>query len=251
MNKMDHTEALRLQAAEKYVLGELDSNLRDQYEEHYFDCAECAVDLQAAAAFAATSRQVFEEDASAALAAAAAGRRAHSQPAPAPSWIQRFRWAFAAVPAFAALVLATILTYQDMVLIPHLKNAATPAVASLSGPVLDLPPTGTRSGADAPANATPFEVRPDESFSVGFDFTPSATLSAYVCQLQDPSGRVLLQVAVPAAKANQRFSLAVPGGLLAAPGNYRIVFLGADPTSGNALPGNNTQSFTISVAFRQ
>ncbi|HXL22530.1 MAG TPA: hypothetical protein VOA78_08695 [Candidatus Dormibacteraeota bacterium] len=249
---MDHTEALRLQAAEKYLLGELDATLRDQYEEHYFDCAACALDLQAAAAFAATTRQVFQEDANAALAAAAAGHRAPASSTPdQPSWIQRFRWAFAAVPAFVALVLATIVTYQDTVLIPHLKNAATPAVSSLSAAVLDLPPTGTRSGADAPANASPFQVRPGEPFSVQFDFTPSAALPAYLCQLQDASGRTLLQVAVPADKANQRFSLAVPGSLLPASGNYRIVFLGADLASGQPLPGSNTQSFTITVAFRQ
>jgi hypothetical protein len=251
MNKMDHTEALRLQAAEKYVLGELDANLRDQYEEHYFDCPECALDLRAAAAFAATSRQVFQEDANAALAAAAAGRRAPVEPTPAPSWLQRFRWTFVAVPAFAALVLATIVTYHDTVLIPHLKNAAAPAVSGLSAAVLDLPPTGTRSGAGTPANASPFLVRRDESFAVQFDFTPSATLPAYVCQLQDAVGRILMQVAVPADKANQRFSLVVPGSLLPASGNYRIVFLGADPASGQPLPGSNAQSFTISVAFRQ
>jgi hypothetical protein len=251
MNKMDHTEALRLQAAEKYVLGELDANLRDQYEEHYFDCAACALDLQAAAAFAATTRQVFQEDANAALVAAAAGHRAPANSTPdQPSWIQRFRWAFAAIPAFAALVLATIVTYQDTVLIPHLKNAATPAVSSLSAAVLDLPPSGTR-GDNAPANEAPFQVRPGESFSVQFDFTPSAALPAYVCQLQDATGRVLLQVAVPADKANQRFSLAVPGNLLPASGNYRIAFLGADPASGQPVPGSNAQSFTISVAFRQ
>jgi hypothetical protein len=35
---MDHLEAKRIQAAEKYVLGELTPALRDEYEEHYFDC---------------------------------------------------------------------------------------------------------------------------------------------------------------------------------------------------------------------
>jgi len=236
--------------ARSHVLGELDATLRDQYEEHYFDCPACALDLQAAAAFAATTRQVFQEDADAALAAAAAGRRAPVEPTPAPSWLQRFRWTFAAVPTFAALLLATIVTYQDTVLIPHLKNAATPAVSSLSTAVLDLPPSGTRGG-NAPANEAPFQVIPGESFSVQFDFTPSAILPAYVCQLQDATGRVLFQVAVPADKANQRFNLAVPGSLLPASGNYRIVFLGADPASGQPLPGSNTQSFTISIAFRQ
>jgi len=50
MAQMDHNDAVRLQAAEKYVLASF-PGLRDEYEEHFFDCAECAVDLKAAAAF--------------------------------------------------------------------------------------------------------------------------------------------------------------------------------------------------------
>jgi len=49
---MDHSEALRLQAAERYVLGELSPELREQYEEHYFTCEECASDVKASAVFA-------------------------------------------------------------------------------------------------------------------------------------------------------------------------------------------------------
>lgn len=58
---MDHTEAIRLQAVEKYVLGELPEAQRDEYEEHYFDCAECALDLMAAATFVDTAREVFRQ----------------------------------------------------------------------------------------------------------------------------------------------------------------------------------------------
>ena len=42
---MEHTEAVQLRAAERYVLGELAGDLRAQYEDHYFGCAECAEDL--------------------------------------------------------------------------------------------------------------------------------------------------------------------------------------------------------------
>jgi len=35
--EMDHSEALRQQAAEKYVLGELPPPLRDEFEAHYFE----------------------------------------------------------------------------------------------------------------------------------------------------------------------------------------------------------------------
>ncbi len=42
---------MRLQTAEKYVLGELAEELREAYEEHYFDCQECATEVIATAAF--------------------------------------------------------------------------------------------------------------------------------------------------------------------------------------------------------
>ena len=41
---MDHDEAVRLRAVVKYVLGELPETERDSFEEHYFDCGECALD---------------------------------------------------------------------------------------------------------------------------------------------------------------------------------------------------------------
>lgn len=56
---MDHTEAVRSQAVVKYVLGELSEILREEFEEHYFQCAECARDLQATVEFASACRQIF------------------------------------------------------------------------------------------------------------------------------------------------------------------------------------------------
>lgn len=43
---MDHGEAVRSQAVEKYLLGELDGAARDQFEEHFFDCGACAEDIR-------------------------------------------------------------------------------------------------------------------------------------------------------------------------------------------------------------
>jgi anti-sigma factor RsiW len=56
---MDHNEALRLRAVEKYVLGELPPSLRDQFEEHFFECQECAQDVKAAAEFVDNARAVW------------------------------------------------------------------------------------------------------------------------------------------------------------------------------------------------
>jgi len=59
---MDHEEAVRLQAAEKYVLGDLAEELCEAYEEHYFDCQECATDVIATAAFVDGARDIFKKE---------------------------------------------------------------------------------------------------------------------------------------------------------------------------------------------
>jgi Putative zinc-finger len=48
---MGHDEAVRTLATEKYLLGELDPELCDQFEAHVFACQHCAFDLWAAATF--------------------------------------------------------------------------------------------------------------------------------------------------------------------------------------------------------
>ncbi len=48
---MEHQQATQLMAVEKYLLQELGPEVRDQFEEHFFDCQECATDLGATAAF--------------------------------------------------------------------------------------------------------------------------------------------------------------------------------------------------------
>jgi hypothetical protein len=35
---MDHNQAVREKATERYLLNELDPGVRDQFEEHLFDC---------------------------------------------------------------------------------------------------------------------------------------------------------------------------------------------------------------------
>jgi anti-sigma factor RsiW len=52
---------LRLHAAEKYLLGELAPEVREQFEEHYFECEACANDVKAGAAFIDGARVLFKE----------------------------------------------------------------------------------------------------------------------------------------------------------------------------------------------
>src|SRR5260370_27744756 len=133
MAQMDHNEAIRLQAAVKYVLGELSPVQREEYEEHYFDCAVCALDLKATAAFVDASREVFKAD---------KARAAEREAAPVRGgW---FGWLrpIVAVPAFAALLL--VVTYQNVVTIPRARGEAPQrprsfVTASFSLPLANTP----------------------------------------------------------------------------------------------------------------
>ncbi|MGH9560390.1 MAG: anti-sigma factor family protein, partial [Terracidiphilus sp.] len=39
---MNHTEAVEQMTVEQYLLGELDGSAREDFEEHLFNCPECA-----------------------------------------------------------------------------------------------------------------------------------------------------------------------------------------------------------------
>ncbi len=235
---MDHNETIRLQAAVKYVLGELSPVQREEYEEHYFDCAECAVDLKALATFADTTREVLRQERANSFARDAAPAR--------EGW---FRWLqpIVAVPAFAALLL--IIGYQNTVTIPESRKTASRT--EIYGQSFLLHPSDTRRGNEVIANDTPLEIQPNEGFLLQLDFIPSSTFSAYLCQLQDASGRVLQQMTVPAEKAKRELHLPIPAGLISLPGQYSLVFLGADPATGKAVNDSKLQYFTFNVAFRR
>jgi Putative zinc-finger len=236
---MDHNEAIRLQSAVKYVLGELSQAQRDEYEEHYFDCAECAVDIKALATFADNAREVLRQEKANQLAVAPVLAR--------PVWL-RWLQPVVAVPAFAALLL--IIAYQNVVTIPQARNTSSRAVAEVYGQSFSLQPSDTRGGNETAVNKVPLEVRPNEGFLLQLDFIPSASFPAYLGQLRDASGRVLQQLTVPAEKAKKELHLPVPAGLISRPGQYSLVFLGADPVSGKPVNDSKLQYFTFNVAFR-
>lgn len=228
---MNHNEAVQLQAAAKYVLGELSQVQREEYEEHYFDCGECAVDLKAAAAFVDTSRDVFRRDAQ-----ESPGRG--SVPARA-GWFGWLRPAFA-IPVFAALLLTV--AYQNTVTIPKAKEEAAHGSAQLFATSFSLQMANVRGGDEIKV-----QVPKNESFGLKFDFTPSRKFDGYIGQLQDASGRSLLQVNIPGSLTNKEAQLVVPAGLLQ-PGKYAFVFTG-DPGSNGQTGKDEVLRLGFSVEF--
>jgi len=60
---MDHHEALRSQCAERYVAGELAALDRDNFEDHFFECPECAEEVRWELIFKANARSVLKNEA--------------------------------------------------------------------------------------------------------------------------------------------------------------------------------------------
>src|SRR5215470_11161944 len=182
MKNMDHTEAVKLQAVEKYILGELTPPLRDEFEAHYFDCMECSLNLRSGVAFAAASRQYFAE----------AAAHAVVVPTPRRDWFAWFK-PLVAVPVFAALLL--IIGYQNFVTIPHLKQAGA-GVAAVN-PWFSLRASNVRGAA-----GEKFEIRPGQAFTLFVDVTEvsKATDSSFLLQLKDSSGKIMGTSSVSAAE---------------------------------------------------
>jgi hypothetical protein len=227
---MDHNEAVQQMAAERYFLNELTPETRDAFEEHVFDCPECALDLRAAAAFV--------DEAKVQLPPMIAEQGAPPHPTPPLSGVvkpkaKRDRWfswarpAFA-MPAFAAMLL--VLGYQNFVTLPALRTEATqPRLLSW------VPVHGaTRGGVHIPISA-------DHEHGVALPIDLSQELAApesgapaytsYAFDLLDSQGKLIWSGALsaaPASETSQRVMLAIPGRRLHN-GTYTVAVSGVDP----------------------
>src|SRR5258707_11236732 len=114
-HSMDHDLAVKSQACEKYLLGELSPELRDAYEQHYFSCVECATQLRMAAELIGASQHIFAKTPD--LAASAPAVRESD------GWSRWPRLAFA-IPGMAGFLL--ILGYQNLFLIHRVPRTRGP-----------------------------------------------------------------------------------------------------------------------------
>jgi len=239
---MDHNEAIRLQAAVKYVLGELSPAQREEYEEHYFDCAECAVDIKALATFADTTREVLRRERESQLAKDLVPARGGWL-----SWLQP-----ALVPACAMLLL--LVGYQNLVSIPHWKglagNSAPLAVEAVQVaapqglPVLSLLGSNRRGG-EAPV----LQAKAGAAFAIKVEIPdpePSAS-SVYLLRLDDSSGSPRVLTTVSRDEAKNTLFLEVPAGFPS--GNARLVVLGVPQAGAEVRTAREITSVSFVVAF--
>jgi hypothetical protein len=230
---MDHSEAVRLQAAEKYVLGELPQAIREEYEEHYFACAECALELKDAVVFVDASREVLRSEKEKPV---EIGRV--PEPGQWLSWIKPW----VAVPTFATLLL--LLGYQSFVTVPKVKEQAARDAAQIL--FNSYPLRGVNTAGE---DGRTLSIRPGEAFLLNFDFVPTRSFDSYIAQLQDGEGHTLLQLRIAGGNANREAYLPVPAGMLQ-PGKYMLAFYGDPGASRKISSQDDAGRLPFTVEFR-
>ena len=216
---MDHSESIRLMAAEKYLLGELTPELREQFEEHFFDCQECALDVRAGAALVEHSKVVLSEP----LAVSPVSVRA---PVAAKSgWFAWLRPAWI-VPVLAALLV--VIGYQNLVTYPQLKQAAT-SPQILPWASINVSTRGT--------STTQITPRVRQGFQLLLNIPPDSGYTSYTFDLSSPSGRLEWSRTIPAASSDEARSIYVPGANQEQ-GIYKLAVRGNTATGGNSDLGH-------------
>lgn len=207
---MDHETAVHLSLVEKYLLDELTPEQRDEFEGHYFDCPECALDLRATATFLSAAKDELK-----------------AVPAQKPVLIKETRksWlpAWLLSPAFAVPVLAACLlciAYQNLVVYPHYRSE----VAALHAPEV-LPSIALAGGDSRGGEAQSITVRSNQPFSMLVDIPAESRFSSYTCLLYSPSGSLVWQVAVSTQQAKDTVVIGVPASNWT-PGAYTLVVQG-------------------------
>ncbi|HTD56528.1 MAG TPA: hypothetical protein VK670_14155 [Silvibacterium sp.] len=217
---MEHEDAVRLSLVEKYLLDELPPQIRDEFEEHYFDCRECTEDLQVTSAFMDAAKNELRAVPLQKPASSAAKKS--SKPWFAWLWSPAF-----VVPALAACLL--VIAYQNLVIFPRFRNA----LAELRTPEI-LPTVSLVGGNSRGGTALSAAIQGAQAFLVLVDIPTQERFSSYTCLLYSPSGSLAGRVQVSAEEAKDTLSIRVPVGR-AVDGSYTLVVQG----NSSAASGEN------------
>jgi hypothetical protein len=202
---MNHEQAMKDQASERYLLGELPENERDAFEEHYFECMMCADEVKSAFAFkdaVRASRAVHDE-----VAARRAARKA--------------KWNLAPPLAAAASVLVAMLAWMQFgVVRPQAMQ-----IAEIGKPrVLTAYRLESTRGQDAFSLAPPNSHEP---FQLEVLVPPDGG-AKYSCLVVDAHGVTRYTLFVAAAQTQDYVRIEIPAGALT-PGDYTLRVDGLTP----------------------
>jgi hypothetical protein len=216
---MDHIEATKSQAVEKYFLGELKGEQREAFEEHFFDCAECAADVKTTAVLVDNVREVLRS-------VPADARKVPGREPRTSGFLNWWKpaYSFAAV----ALLLATV-GYQNFVTIPQIRQGTTTEAQAL--PSYSFVTAGSRGAA-----GLEITVPAHTPFGIYVDIPGDPSFASYSADVVNQSGTTRFSVPISAEQTRDTVQLLIPGSKLEA-GQYDLVIKGykAGSTAGQEI----------------
>jgi hypothetical protein len=235
---MEHQEAIQLKAAERYLLGELSGDLREQFEEHYFTCTDCSRDVEAGAVFVDSARQILGHE----------EREEHEARIARPARPESRGWLGNLLrPVFAGSALAVLLlfaVYQNTVVIPKMKSALSQANAPQVISSFSLVAENSRGG-----DVQTIRVRENATFGLFADIPPQKHFPFYNCAVETESGTPQFSVNVSAEQApDDNIQFLVPPSQLK-PGKYILVVRGADSDQAGKTGQLQVARYAFTLAF--
>jgi hypothetical protein len=217
--QMTHKDAMDLGAADKYLLGQLATDERDQFEEHFFSCTECSEDVRLTAIFLDNLKEVLKEP------YAIRPARAAPEIMRPPAAVRR--WFFSPQIGLAAGIALLALTgYQNAVVIPHLHRELARQEGPQSYSAFFL--TETRSEPNVITAA-----RNEQYVALHFSKKPDKIFPFYRCELKSPDNHTA-QFTVKVPSEGDEWELRLPVGGLA-PGSYTLSVRGAAQENASQL----------------
>jgi hypothetical protein len=207
---MNHDDALRLSAAERYLLRDLDEDLRDQFEAHFFECTDCATDVRSGAAMLDQMKIELAKELGTHL-KVVEGRKTKKLFFLRPAW---------AAAAIAAMLL--VIGYQNLVEVPQLKTE----LASLNSPEV-LPTVSLVDGVSRADKLPSADVKPDQPVLLTVDIPTDDRYSSYEVSVLDSAGKPAWTMPITVQQAKDTLSIEMPAKELQA-GTYTLVIEGLD-----------------------
>ncbi len=227
---MNHAEAKATGAVDRYLMKEMTDPDALRFEEHYFECAECAEEVRVSTIFLANLRAVLQEPY--ALTRPADNiRRSRDQ-----AWMPRVAMA-------AALVLAVAAGYQGFVEIPRLRHEVETANAIESPPVYQLLPE-TRSSTDTNLVVAQAGMR---HVSLLLNNIPGKVYPYYECRVLDQQDHAVQSFRVKVMNTAEQWwqaPLALPG---LTSQKYTLQVRGAADASGPATQDVGEYHFQLEI----
>jgi hypothetical protein len=212
---MDHDVVVRQKMTERYLLDELDPEARDEFEEHFFACRECAQDVHAASVFVERSKVVLAEPGEKAVV-----------PAPAPDPRGWLAWLWPAIAAPALALLLAVVGYQNLVTLPRMT-------AAISSPHV-LHWTSVNVGTFGEGNV--ITTTPGSGFLLFVRIPPEGNYASYKADLYDPAGKLEWTLAIPAVENQDQWPVQVPAAIRPA-GTYTLSLDGITPSGDHKKVG--------------